>query len=340
MNQFYDDFFFGSGFLGIFGYGKKSNALKDAKIKKNWSGLTIFYMILNIVVNMLRFKLPKSMSSRYMIMTLIDKGVLGITRIKDYKYSEDGELMNLSLSDMNNNTPYGLPLNVGLTDYTGKNYGRFIPYSPNTRDIANCALVYWNINNVPPIYRILWYAQRLTELQSSISASIANLKGTIVIRCEKEQENTVKKAWLAAGEGLPVIFTYSGSENFGSQPELLCNNVTGEILKQLMETYDKTVADFCTEFGLNANMVMNKLSGVSDKELETNDQRNDIVLNGIIKSIRDGFNDAIELFGENMSVEWNFEEDIENDDEDENKEEKSDTVIEEIGKESDNVSEE
>ena len=315
MNDFYDNFFFGAGFAGIFGVGRKSNALRDAKIKKNWSGLTIFYSLLNIVVNMLKFELPDTMSDRYMIMSLIDRGVCAITKIKNNKYSEDGELMNLSVSDMNNLTPYGLPLNVGLVDYAGKTYGRFIPYTPTNKGIANCVIIYWNMFNVPPIYRILWYAQRLTEIQASISAAIANLKATVVVRCEREQEQTVKKAWLNAGEGLPVIFTYNGSQDFGSQPELLSNNITGEVLKQLMETYDKTVADFCSEFGLSASMVLNKLSGVSDKELSQNDNKNEIVLNGTINSIRDGFKNVKELFGVELNVALNFKEEYNEEDE-------------------------
>lgn len=309
MFDFYEFFFFGGGCKG------HRNALAEAKINKNWAGLNIFYTLLNIVMNMVKLNLPKTMDARSSMLYLISSGHFAITRIKNGKYDPEGDLMNLNISDMNNMTPYGLPLNMGLIDFTGKSYGRFIPYTPTNIDIANCAIVYWNKKDVPPIYRILWYAKRLMELQSSISASISNLKGTVVVRCEKEQENVVKQAWRAADEGLPVIFTYKGAENFGNPPELLCNNITGDVLKQLQETYDKTIADFCGEFGVNANMVLNKLSGVSDKELSQNDQRNEILSNSVINSIRDGLNDAKMLFNEDMSVEFSFENMYNGDDE-------------------------
>lgn len=301
MFDFYDFFFFGMG------CNSHRNALREAQIKKDWAGLNIFYTLLNIVMNILKPNLPDTMDSRSFMMYLICSGHVGITRIKDGKYNPEGDLMNLNISDMNNMTPYGLPLNLGLVDFTGKSYGRFIPYSPTNKENADCVVVYWNRKDVPPIYRILWYAKRLVDLQASISASISNLKGTVVVRCEKEQEKAVKKAWQAAGEGLPVIFTYNGSSDFGSQPELLCNNLTGDILKQLMETYDKTIADFCGEFGVNANMVMNKLSGVSDKELSQNDERNEILLNTVLDSVKEGLKQASELFGEEMTVDLSFE---------------------------------
>lgn len=323
MFDFYEYFFFGGGCKG------HRNALADAKITKNWAGLNIFYTLLNIVMNMLKLNLPETMDTRSSMLYLISSGHFAITRIKGGKYDPDGDLMNLNISDMNNMTPYGLPLNMGLIDFTGKSYGRFIPYTPTNKDVANCAIVYWNKKDVPPIYRILWYARRLMELQSSISAAISNLKGTVVVRCEKEQEKIVKSAWRAADEGLPVIFTYNGSKDFGNPPELLCNNITGDVLKQLQETYDKTIADFCGEFGVNANMVLNKLSGVSDKELSQNDERNDILINAVLNSVKEGLKNASEMFGEEMTVELSFEKVYNENNEESDKEGEDDVETEE-----------
>lgn len=320
--DFYDFFFFGMG------CDKHRNPLREAQIKKDWSGLNIFYTLLNIVMNIFNPKLPDTMDKRSFLLYLIVSGHVAITRIKDGKYNENGELMNLNISDLNNMSPYGLPINVGLVDFKGKSYGRFVPYSPITQEESDCVIVYWNKKDVPPIYRILWYAKRLVEIQSSISAAISNLKGTIVVRCEKEQEAMVKKAWAAAGEGLPVIFTYNGSSDFGNQPELLCNNLTGDILKQLIETYDKTLADFCSEFGISSNMVLNKLSGVSDLELAQNEQKNQILLNAINNTISDGLKIASEKFGEEMSVDLSFET-VYNNDESEVQEDDENVAMEE-----------
>lgn len=301
MFDFYNNFFFGAN------AGKHPNALKEAKIKKNWAGLNIFYNLLDIVMNLLKLNLAEGMDERFAKLCLINSNMFVISKIKNGKHDETGELMNLNVCDMNNMTPYGLPLNMGLIDYTGKSYGRFIPYTATNKAIANCVMVRWSLLHVPPIYRIMWYANRLIDLQASISAAISNLKATVVVKCEKEQLATVKKAWTDAGDGLPVIFTYNGTSDFGNQPELLCNNVTGDILKQLMETYDKTLADFCSEFGINSNAILNKLSGVSDKELSQNEQKNEIVLNGIVNQIKDDLADANKMFGTNMSVELNFD---------------------------------
>lgn len=294
MFQFFDNYFFGPAFTGMFKDGE------DYLIKRDWSALNIFYTLLNIIMNMLELDLDLSMNERYMMLNFISTGMCGIAPI-------DNEVLNLGVQEMNNQSRYGLPVNVGLIDYTGKYYGRFIPYDGTNEDYADCVIVYWNKEHTPPIARLVYYANRLLELDCAISAAISNLKATVVVTCEKEQEEVVAKAWEEARKGKPVIVTYNGSSDFGNKPELMVNNLTGDILKQLMETYDKCIADFCIEFGINANVVMNKLSGISDKELAQTDQRTSITQNGILNEIKKGFEDANRLFGTTCSVDFNYD---------------------------------
>lgn len=296
MFDFYEQFLFGAAF------GNK-NGEKDYLIRRDWSALNILYTLIDIVINLLKIDVEDSMNERYLLMNLIANGVCGITKL------ENGETVNLGMQDMNSMSRYGLPVNVGLIDYTGKDYGRFIPFTGNNEDIADCTLVYWNKEHTAPIIRLIKYADTLIRIENARNAAISNLKATVVVRCEAEQRKVVEAAWEAADSGKPVILTYNGNSDFGNQPELLVNNLTGDILKQLTETYDKTIADFCVEFGVNANVVMNKLSGVSDKELAQTDQRTSITLNGIVKEIQKGLDEANKMFGTNCKVSLNFDND-------------------------------
>ena len=292
-------FFFGNQF----GNGHK-NALKEAKIDKGWAGLNIFYSLLSLVMGILKFKLPETMDARSFKLTLIQNGYAVISKIKKFKYSEDGDLMNLMPTDCNNMTPYGRILNMGCVDYSGKSYGRFTPYTP-TNKTGNAVVVYWNEENVPPIYRILWYAKQLLTIQNQITVAIKNTKASVAIACEKEQVKVIEDNWAKADEGKPLFLDYNSS--FGNKPELLINNLTAEVLKTLMETYDKTFSKFCNEFGINADAVINKMSGVSEKELSQNDESNSINLMNIINSVKEGLALASEKFGEEMTVEIAYE---------------------------------
>lgn len=292
MLDFLDYFFFS-------GIGK--NNPKQYKIEKGSTAINIFYYLLNLVLNTIKLNLEDSMDERSAKLYLVNSGRFAVKEV-------DGKLMNLCVTDANIMSPYGRPINAGVCDFTGKSYGRILPIM--TLDDTNCdgAIINWSKRDIPPIYRIFWYTNQLLALQTSISTCVSNIKGTMIIRCEKEQVGVVKKAWKEANDGLPVIFSYSGDGTFGNPPEMLCNNPNlGENLKVLLETYDKRLSQFCSEFGINNDEIVNKLSGVSDNELKQNDERNDIVLKSIVNNLNEDFEKANKLFGTNMSAEIAFD---------------------------------
>lgn len=297
MNDYFESFFFGIG-------AKKGykGAAADARLKRNVSWWNIFCQLINLVAN--RFKpkegtMPETMDWRFLMLCLINTNKAGIIEY-------EGEIYNGNIIGGSNFSRYGHLINCNVVDFMGKPYGiKYIPNTPGLEDVANCGIVFMNELNSRPISRIIWFAQRLTELQSSISAAISNLKGTVVIRCEKEQEKVIARDWSNAGEGVPVILKYDGSSGFGNVPELMCNPQTGDVLKVLMETYDKEFARFCGEFGISNNQVMNKLSGISQTELEQNNVQNYIVLHSDLNCLNKYFDRANKLFGTKIEIEIN-----------------------------------
>lgn len=282
MFEFYDSFFFGSN--------KKS--LSDIGIQnKKWSGLLIFYKLLDLVTGRFTYGLPDSMSDRFLEMCLICSGQAAIIE-------KDGELLNLRITAGNTVSRYGYYNNFQLVDYSGRSYGNFIPNCPGNIG-ADAALIRNRKScSVPPIYRIKWYADRLTRIQGSINSCIMNMRGSTVIQCSKEQEKPIRKAFQDAEDGVPVILSFNEFEGgYQAAPTIITNPQTPALLKELQEAYDKTMADFLTEFGINAHGVINKLAGVSTRELEQNAQATEIALKADYNARIEDLAKAAEMFG-------------------------------------------
>ena len=272
---------------------------KKALFDKKWTALNTFYSLLSIVMNRFVYKLPDTMDKRFLELCLITNNESGIARV-------DGNVKNFAVISRGSRSGYGYPTNYTLCDFMGKSQGRFIPNTPDSVE-PDSVLMFNDEYNIAPISRIIWYANRLTELQTSISAAISNLKGTTVIRCSKEQKAPIEKAWRNVSNGVPIILSFD-SENgaFQNPPEVLTNPQTPEILMALQENYDKTLSQFCSEFGINSNMVVNKLSGISDNELNQNNQLIEIKLNTEFNQRKKGLEQVNAMFGTNCSIELNY----------------------------------
>lgn len=289
MNNFFDIFFFGIN-------GNKDSVAAQYKINKKWTGLNTFYSLIMYLMGRFDYELTDTMDPRTFELSLIVDGING-TGI-----GNDQLLGNYKIGYGNPFSKYGYYNNVNLLDAMGRSQGNFIPDCPGNI-LPDCVITYDNEYNIPPIYRIKWYADRLTQIQSSISSAITNLKGTVIFKCTEEQKPAIKKAWKDADDGSPVIISFGAGEgSMDLDPEVMTNQMTGEILKQLQEAYDKTFADFLTEFGINANGVINKLSGVSSDELKQNEEARKINLNNALKKRREGIERINKMFGTNCSV--------------------------------------
>lgn len=302
MYDFYDMFFFGSG-------NKKS--LSDLGIQnKKWSGLLIFYRLLDLVMGRFDYKLPDTMDARFLELCLLSGGQAAVCKYVD-------EILNLRITAGNRISRYGYYNNFQLVDYMGKAYGNYIPDSPGNIS-PDCVTIFDKKKlTIPPMYRLKWYADRLTTLQGSINSCIMNMRGSTIIQCQKEQEKPIKKAFQDSADGVPVILSFSEFEGgYSIEPKVISNPQSADLLRELQEAYDKTMADFLTEFGINANGVINKLAGVSGKELEQNAQSTEIALQAAYQARVDGLKRASAMFGVPMSVEMTFNNGLSNDNKD------------------------
>lgn len=280
----------------FFGLNSKKNVSDYYKINKKWAGLNIFYYLLALVMGRFDYELADGMDDRFFELVLLTRGVNGTA------IGRNGFLGNFSVGYGNQFSQYGYYNNVNLMDYMGMSQGQFIPDCPGNV-MPDCVLTYDNKYNIPPILRIKWYAERLTAIQGSIAACIANMKGTVIFKCTIEQKPAIERAWKNADDGSPVIISFNPNEGaMDVAPEVITNPQTGEILKELQETYDKTMSDFLTEFGVNANGVINKLSGISDTELQQNDQARQLNLQNALKMRQKGIEQINKMFGVQCKV--------------------------------------
>lgn len=288
LNSFFDFFFFGN---------KKGSISDSFKLNKKWAGLQNFYKLLALAMGRFVYDLRPSMDARFFELTLLCRGMNG-TGI-----GKDNEVGNYSIGYGNPFSKYGYYNNVQLMDYMGRSQGQYIPDLPGNV-MPDCVITYDNLYNIPPIQRIYYYADKLTRIEGSINACIANLKGTVIFKCTKEQEPAIRRAWKNADDGSPVIISFAVGEGGNDiDPEVMTNMQTGDILKVLMETYDKVMSNFLTEFGINANGVVNKLSGISDSELKQNDQAREINLQNALVMRQQGIEKINKMFGGNDTVE-------------------------------------
>lgn len=302
MYEFYDNFFFGKS-------GKKKSLADIGIINKKWAGLLNFYHLLDLVTGRFKYTLTDSMSARYLELCLIMGGKAAIIE-------KDGELLNLRITAGNTVSRYGDFNNFQLVDYAGRGYGNFIPNCPSNIN-PDAALILDNLDyGVPPIYRIKYYAEQLTRVEAGMNACIMNMRGSTIINCSTDQAKAIRKAYLDIEDGVPVLFAFSEFEGAGQErPEITNVPQSSELLMSLQECYDKLMSRFCTEFGINAHGVINKLAGVSARELEQNEQATEIALKKAFDARKETLEKASAMFGVELKCEIAFDTDY-NDGED------------------------
>ena len=297
--NFYDNFFFG--------IGGKYNESKKALFDKNWTAKNVLYKMLDMLASRFVWKMPLTCDQRFMELCLLSYNKAGIAKVKNDNglYEVEG-IMNLNAITNSIYSPYGYPVKLSLVDYMGKNYGtNFVPVLPQGAEGANMVLVLESKFNLPPIYRVAWYAERITQLLISIKAAIENTTGSVIIQCEKEQTKAIDRAIQESRSGKPLIISYDRNDQF-LEPRILTNPQTSDILKTLYECLDKEWANFYAEFGINANAIMNKMSGVSELELMQNEESTNLMLQSELDARKLGCKQATELFGVEFDVELNF----------------------------------
>lgn len=204
-------------------------------------------------------------------------------------------------------------------------FGYDVFYRPTNVNVANpllrgnitprigteCALI-----RLMPDYGSCWdiisyYADLLALCTESLGANLVNSKLAYVFACDnKAVAESFKKMYDQLNEGNPAVFAdkklfaEDGSPMWDSFQNNLKQNY---IAKDILEDMTKIDARFCTEIGI-PNVNMAKESGVTDNEVEANniDTRSKAAL--WLETIRDGLDQANEMFDLNITVDFRYKE--------------------------------
>lgn len=322
MFNLYDNFFFGT-------MSGKKYSTKDQLIKKNWTGRKIFYNLLDYVISRFKWDLPDTCDSRFLELCLICDGYAIISKPKTMPSGLDASdfdgIMNFKMLNNSSFSMYGYPVSSTIADAMGRTYGTVKLSTPNSTNGAEAILLMNSKYNMAPIQRIKWYADRLVELESAISAAVLNTKASVIVRCTPEQKNSVLRSFQEAVDGAPIIITIDKGFDQGADYELVFNQINTDVIKTLYEMRDKTYADFFQEFGMSANGIVNKMSGVSTTEIMQSAESVSNRLNADLDIRKKACEQVKELFGIDISVDLAFDKletpDNTNDDEEVNDDE-------------------
>lgn len=236
--------------------------------------------------------------------TILFDGFCGLARIstKSGSYTSE-DWRNFRVSAADNQSFYGYPNRVQLTDYVGRPYGFYIPvHDDDTSEIANCALIQDNFNNWTPLGSIIYYAERLSAINASIEGCIRNILGTSILQVPKGQERQVAKIMEGASVGVPWLIGY---EQDGVTPlglNLIKTQGAEQALVTLYEAWDKTHGDYLQSIGIRVNAEINKKSGVTPIEIVENRQNVDLILNDGLNARRKGIEQFERIGGYGLNV--------------------------------------
>lgn len=175
----------------------------------------------------------------------------------------------------------GYPTRAYLTSFSGASFGYSLVQEEG--DVLNredmCVLAFDSPLCTFPYLIVLYYAEKLSMIETSINAAIQNILGTSIIACSKEQEKQVLKERRAAQVGVPWVVRYDEIYKSGEGIQLLKADGATEALKTLYEAQNKVHADFLQSIGIRANNEVDKRTGVTPLEIVQSRQNVDIILN-------------------------------------------------------------
>lgn len=291
---------------------RRDNSHRDALKLKNMGDSYIFNYLCSVFVNRIKWKYDNPEGNNTIATELIERQILfdGNACFHKLKIENAEAWLNFNASIINNYSFYNYPSSVQIFDFVGRPYGIHVPISKfDIKPFGDCVMIWDNALRTSPIMNVLYYANRLSYINSQINAAITNLRGTQIVACTEEQKEQAVKTYKMGNDGMPIVFiTYHPDDINSFKPILLSSPEIPDVLKTLYEIWDKTMADYLNSIGIRCNNEINKKSGVTPLEITENRQNTDIILNAAIESRLEGIELAKRIGLEGLSVSLsNFE---------------------------------
>lgn len=298
-------------FLFFTSRSKRRSEYARAVLWKKTAGRIIFNSLCHSWTNRFYWTCPeKTIATELIEKTILFNGSVAFAKMMPFEKGQGaygGILDNVWLSAIvsaeNNLSHYAKPTTVTLSDYTGRVKGRFFPVLQELSAdlIANCAIVRDNYTGQLPILNVMYYTERLLEIDTSIRACVKNILGTSMIVCSEEQAKTYRAARDAAELGVPYVLSFSKINPEELPVQLMATPGASEELKTLYEAADKVKADYLQSIGIRVNNEMDRRSGITPIEIVENRQNIDQSINSYLEARKVGIKEC-ERIGLHLEV--------------------------------------
>lgn len=276
---------------------------KFAKWENNIEFQNNFFNILNLALNRVHFNgFPDTCNERYFKLSLILSGKALLAK--------DAEFGFLTLYTANGGAQYniygevpkvyGYGWNGFMRTYTNYMYG-----SDNSS--AEALVCRDNYPCYPMINYIMLYAERLTSTMRTIDTTARKLKTPYFIVCEETQKSSVKKILNDIDFNQDSIIT-----NKSTTPDMfqiLPTNVREGALDTLWNHYNNLDANLRSLIGIKSAVNQDKKERLLVDEVNSNDQVTGLNIAYRMNEYELFCETANELFGLNLSVEYEDGED-------------------------------
>ena len=271
---------------GMWGVREGKAPQNPTQLKKTRYETTLINKLFNITFNRFDWKnLPEPINVRILEKLLFYRGYAAIGQV-------DGTFLALQASPIAAFNEMFDPVAWNVVGYNVS----------GTMDFTNSVLVRNDYNAYPSIYMILYYLEQISRIQSVIDQNLDNMRAPYLIKTSEDNLLSVKNMFNQIRSGEPAIYlNKQGGVNMDDIDVLDLS--TPDVIKTLYDLKLSTENELLTMFGIN-NENINKQSGISEAEVESNDGE---VANGYIDAMLYMRQEACEqmnkLWGLNVSCE-------------------------------------
>ena len=239
--------------------GRALKSYAELKYRQNTREFDFHYRHLKkLITNMFKWEgLPDYISTRFLEDVLFHNGLVVFCE-------NDSKILTVTRATSTYLNEYDEP-------------SEFQCYSRNTNQLDNFTR---NINNCVPIYNnslmqgssvdVLYFAQKLTNIDKAINVNLENLKQPYLISAPEGQEISVEKIMQKRANGEPFILTYADSmKNIEIKP---FNFDIKNYTKELQEVKQNQLAEALTYYGIN-NVNIYKRERLTSGEVDQNNEQ-------------------------------------------------------------------
>lgn len=272
---------------------KDFNDIKQLELLKD---MNINYSILsNKVTSMFKWcNLPISIQEDFIEQNLIDNTFLVFFKYNDMLICQKANAVGYNL--------YNKPTNFRVVSVDTKLNGLKL-------NLTNCVPVYDNLKmDNSTIKYLINYANKLTEIDTTLSVNLEQLKTPYIIECSENMLTSAKKLILQKSQGVPYIFKKKNKNGIDIKDDIkIFNTNTPNYFQELFMFRKKLTNEFDTIFGIKCLDDSKKERLIAD-EVNQNSETIRINRNFRLKSRENAVKEINKMFGTSIKVIYDVQE--------------------------------